>query len=73
MLFQQEKTWVPPSQLVIPKVAVYVNSPRQNTIGSLADRALQSKQQADVKLAQAVANAHEAAEEISGKKDAGSV
>ncbi len=37
-----------------------LDSPRQNTIGSLADRALQSKQQADVKLAQAVANAHEA-------------
>ena len=34
--------------------------PRQSTIGSLADRALQSKQQADVKLAQAVANVQEA-------------
>lgn len=32
----------------------------QSTIGSLADRALQSKQQADVKLAQAVANVQEA-------------
>lgn len=33
---------------------------RQSTIVSLADRALQSKQQADVKLAQAVANVQEA-------------
>ena len=33
---------------------------RQNTIGSLADRALQSKQRADVKLAAAVANAQQA-------------
>lgn len=58
-LLEMVKTWV----MDMKKDSDVIRSnygELQNTIGSLADRALQSKQQADVKLAQAVANAHEA-------------